>query len=221
MLPIFACVFGCAPPVIVSVEASATSPPAIGSKVFLEPFDPRIPTSDPNFAFLSKIVDRALMQEGMQPVGTRAESSVVVGIGWRMGAPQVTIRQIRGPVELPTDQVRGSSGSAFGPPPMDQLNPGVRDMRQAITAEIVSYPWTVELKRIDASATMAEPVWRVTLTSVSESKDLASIAPEMIAGSLPFIGQNSAQKTIKVSPSDATVKSFRQALSPSSQATTP
>jgi hypothetical protein len=104
---------------------------------------------------------------------------------------------------------------------MDQLNPGVRDMRQAITAEIVSYPWTVELKRIDASATMAEPVWRVTLTSVSESKDLASIAPEMIAGSLPFIGQNSAQKTIKVSPSDATVKSFRQALSPSSQATTP
>jgi hypothetical protein len=214
--PIFVCLFNCAPPVVVSVEASAMSPPTAGAQVVLIPSDPRIPMTDPTFVYLAKIAALALEEKGLHPTPAGGAVRSFVAIGWRRDAPKVTTRVLhRGDSLSPSDLPVGPAGGSQAVRGLDgttslaeALNPGLRDARQPITQKITRYPWTIELKALDPAGPDATPLWRVSGAGESDSEDPADIAPQIIAASAPFIGVASARKQVRISAGDAAVKAI-------------
>ncbi len=213
LLPIFACLFSCAPSIVVSVEAHAQSAPAAGTQVVLVPFDPRVPTTEPTYAFLATLVSRALAEKGFEPVPSAGEGHAVVAIEWRRDAPKVTTRVLAAGVEgsgfrtvprgTPQD-IRGGIGGDEG----GAGNSLIGDSGPPRVQKVSLYPWTIELRGLDPAAIGAAPLWTVTASGDSLTEDPADIAPEVIAASLPFIGTNTARKNIRTSASDTAVKAI-------------
>lgn len=216
LLPIFACLFNCAPTVVVSVEAHAIAAPVAGTQVLLMPADPRIPSTDPTYAYLSKMLTQVLTKKGLRPVSTAGDAQAVVVIGWRRGDPKVTEHVIDNGYDLPAfDNQQAAIGGTFhdveGASSLaDTLNPGIRDAHAPTIMKTTIYPWIIELRGSAQSPASAPPTWTVTMTASTDkpTEDPAGIAPEMVAAGAPFIGSDSKRKDVRISASDAAVKSI-------------
>ncbi len=214
LVPILACLFNCAPSVVVSVEAHATSAPAPGTPVVLIPFDPRVPATEPTYAFLATLVARALAEKGFQPAPSAGEGQALVAIDWRRDAPKVTTRVLASGMQAPgfRGATRGTPqdvrGGIDGDQTLDSANPLIVAPGDPRAQGTTLYPWTIELRGLDPAAIGSAPLWTVTARGDSLSEDPADIAPQVIAASLPFIGTNTARRDIRISASDAAVRTI-------------
>jgi hypothetical protein len=214
MLPIFACLFSCAPPVVVSVEAQTKSAPAAGTQVVLIPFDPRVPASEPTYAYLVTLVSRALAAKGLQPTPSAGEGHAVVAIDWRRDPPKVTTRVLAAGMQSPgfRSAPRGTPqdvrGGIDGGEPFDSGNPLILSPGDSQAQKTARYPWTIVLRGLDPAAISSAPPWTVTASGDSPSEDPADIAPQVIAASWPFIGTNTARRDVRISAGDAAVKTI-------------
>ena len=215
LLPILACLFSCGPgPVTVSVEAHGKPPPAPGAQVVLVPADPRIPTSDPTYVYLTKVVSEALTKTGLRPTtAAGADRSILaISIGWELDPPKVIVPvaptmqngNFRG---VPPGLHPGTLRSTSGETDLSDLGTGM-ETAESRSVKITRYPWVLELKGVDQSSSVAKVLWSVTATADGPSNDPSDVAPQLLTAGVPLIGTETRRKTVKLSAGDAAVKAL-------------
>ncbi|HEY4029018.1 MAG TPA: hypothetical protein VGM25_01625 [Caulobacteraceae bacterium] len=217
--PIFACLFNCAPAVVVTVESHAKAAPAAGTQVLLRPFDPRISATDPTYLYVAKVVSKALEQKGLKPVQAAGDGLAVVEIEWSQDGAKIVTRTLqapetggsfRTPPAGPQGTVYGMGGgpNEAGMASTRDARPGGLGTDDSRVQKLTRYPWTIALKGLSPAGPASPPLWTVSASGDSVSQDPADIVPEMIAASLPLLGADSVRKDVRVSASDASVKSI-------------
>jgi hypothetical protein len=210
--PIFACLFGCGQQVSVTVEAQAGPQAKAETHFVLAASDPIVKPGNPDYIVISKAVARALASQGFQEARTQEPGDVAVVIDWMVSDPKVVARHAGGDIGEP--QVRGAPAGRSGMPVGGTNNSASFGFgMEAQDRQELVYTRILTLKAVDRGAyaidPMAEPVWRMTLTSDGDTDDVARFAPEMVAAAMPYMATNAGKVRVRLGSAEDPVKYVR------------
>lgn len=207
--PIFACLIGCGPQLIVSVTANATPQAQADTRFSMAPADTHVRAANPDYQALAKAVARALETKGFGESKTAGEGNLVVLIDWSVSDPRVVARHAGGDIGSPA--VTGAAPGTKGMPVGGTNNYGSFGFGAEVqNRPEVEYDRTVTVKAYDAAALKADPkakaVWDVTLTSTGDTDDVPKFAAPMIAAAMPYMTQTAPRTRVRLGFTDAPVK---------------
>jgi hypothetical protein len=210
--PILACLFGCGPQVSVTVEAQAGPQAKAETHFVLAASDPIVKPGNPDYVVISKAVARALASQGFQEAKTQEPGDLAVVIDWMVSDPKVVARHAGGDVGEP--QVRGAPAGRPGMPVGGTNNSASFGFgMEAQDRQELVYTRVLTLKAVDRGAyaidPMAEPVWRMTLTSEGDTDDVARFAPEMVAAAMPYLATNAGKVRVRLGSAEDPVRYVR------------
>jgi hypothetical protein len=210
--PILACLIGCGQQVSVTVEAEAGPQARAETHFVLAASDPIVKPGNPDYIVISKAVARALASQGFQEAKTQEPGDLAVVIDWMVSDPKVVARHSGGDVGEP--QIRGAPAGRPGMPVGGTNNSASFGFgMEAQDRQELVYTRVLTLKAVDRGAyaidPMAEPVWRMTLTSEGDTDDVARFAPEMVAAAMPYLARNASKVRVRLGSAEDPVRYVR------------
>ena len=213
LLPMLACGLVCNQPVSLSVMSTAAPGAKSATRFVMVASDPHVRPTNPDYIAISRAVARALASQGFEQAKAEDDSNLVVIIDWMVGDPKIQVRHIGGDAGTPS--VTGAAPGKAGMP-LGGTNNSASFGFGMDAQDQGQYVWirTYTVKGVDRAAYKADPaakpLWDMTIASEGNSDDAAAAAPAVIAGAIPYIGQNTG-KTIKfrISGVDDSVKYVR------------
>ena len=214
LLPMLACGLVCNQPVNLAVMSTAAPAARSATRFVMVASDPHVRPSNPDFVAISKAVGRALASQGFSPAKAEDDSNLVVVIDWMVSEPKMIVRHAGGDVGGPA--VTGAAPGGRGGMPVGGTSNSASFGFGMEAQGRGEFTWvrTYTIKGVDKAAFKADPaakpLWDMTIASEGSSDDAAAAAPAVIAGAIPYIGQNTG-RTVKfrISATEDSVKYVR------------
>jgi hypothetical protein len=214
LLPMLACGLVCSQPVSLSVMSTAAPGAKSATRFVMAASDPHVRPSNPDYIAISKAVARALASQGFEAAKAEDDSNLVVVIDWMVSDPKMVVRHVGGDIGGPA--VTGAAPGGKGGMPVGGTSNAASFGFGMDAQDQAKYVWmrTYTVKGVERAAYKADPaakpLWDMTIASEGESDDAAAAAPAVMAGAMPYIGQNTG-KTVKfrISGADDSVKYVR------------